>query len=1804
MKKNNLNVMDHFRSVAGDYGKALLIPGLLLGATAVKASTDYAPAKWVSAPAGYWYTSGYGHKFVVIHDIEGYYLSCISMLSHANSRSVSVHYVANGKKDTTSDHPAGELTQMVREAYYAWHARCWNQYSLGTEHEGFVSNPAWFTEAMYVASAGLQDHMTTKFGIAQDRNHVCGHDQKRISGWTAYANAHFGSGFDPLCNSHTDPGAHWDWTHFMDLIKGTVSTPSAPSSLLATVSSASQINLAWTDNSGIETGFKVERSTSSGSGFAQIGTTGANIKTYPSTGLAADTTYYYRVRAYNASGDSGYSNTANGHTKDVMPAAPTSLTATAVSSSQINLAWAQSSANEDGFKIERSTDNTNFTQIATAAINAVSYSNTGLLANTRYYYRVRSYNTAGDSAYSNTANDITAPTAPSGLTATAASSTQVNLSWTDNSANETGFKLERGLAVGGPFSSIATNAAGVTTYSDTGRSANTAYFYRVASYNANGNSVYSAVASATTPVNPPVLAAIGNKTVTAGNLLTFTSTSTDPNHSVVTTTWQTFESFTNGTPSEVVMFNKPANSSTTSAFIDTAQTNSTHVTTSFPTGHAAGKVMKVGWTFKTGQVNPWVRLNTYGPPQIPNPTMDGAQILQFDIYATKTLKVAVGMRETGTSAAYGANGGTTGDIDWVGVTNVVSGKPIPSRTLAVSNWTTLSINIPFDPQAAFTGDGAVATAKGVLEHIALSANGNSGAVTVYMDNFAVVAQNTLTYSLDAGAPAGATINPKTGKFTWTPAAGISGNFNITVRVTDQVGATGFELIKVTVISAGNASPVLAAIGNKTVNELAALSFTATATDPDAGQTRTFALDAGAPSGAAIVSGTGAFSWTPTEAQGPGSYPITVRVTDNGTPASNDWETITVTVNEINAAPVLATIANQTVDEMAALNVTASATDSDLPANTLTYSLAPGAPAGMTIGSSSGAISWTPSETDGPNTYPVTVKVTDNGSPSLNNSKSFTVTVNEANIAPVLTIGNVQSSVASVSDFETYSDGTYSGTVMFHQPSYSSTTSAFLDTTTYNETTVESTFPTGNISSRALRISLNFKTGTSNPWCRLSSFNASTKPNPTIDFNQRFRIDVWTDKSLKFGLGVRETATGAAVGANGGTVGSLEYIGVTNVVSGSPQPSRVVNASNWTTLEFNMPLEACRSFTGNGILAAGKGVLEHLILAPNGGMGTYNIWVDNLQVVTITTNLVVDALQTITVTNTATDADLPAQTLTFSLGAGAPTNAIIDSVTGVFEWTPASEQSPSTNIIAVVATDDGPGNLSNTKNMTIVVNKVNTAPRLGGVTDQESLAIEVDSGEVITFTADAEDDDLPADTLTFSLQGTPPAGATINSSTGDFSWTPPSGYSSNNVTIRVTDNGVPPLYDEAQISIVVIPTNVPPALTLSSAVVTETVVTYESLSDMGSERVMFNKAGNSSTTSAFVDAAAFQLTSMTNSFPAGNPNGDGSKVVKMQWSFKTGTTNPWIRANTLLTGVPIYIKNPAIELQQTLRFDIYTTKSLKVGLGVRETGTTAAIGADGGTTGNIEWVGVTNVVSGSPFPSRVVNASNWTTLEFNFPTEQIRSFTGNGVLAAGRGVLEHLALIPNGGTGAYTVYVDNFKQISTTALPGTVTMNASSTLAFTASGTNPDAGAGELLSYSLDADANTNAVIDEITGAFTFNPDASFNGTTNLITVSVQDSPTNGGIAKIDSKDVTVIVNADPLGVQSDSGVSSSSAAGETTLTWDSVAGQTYQVQYKDGSSDSWTDLQTVTATGSTASVMVSSEGERFYRITPSGGSDQ
>ena len=281
--------------------------------------------------------------------------------------------------------------------------------------------------------------------------------------------------------------------------------PSVPTNLTATAASSTQINLAWTastDNVGV-TGYKIFRN------GTQIAT--STVTSYQNPGLTPSTTYSYRVSAFDAAGNNSPQSAAASATTQaaadtIPPSVPANLAAKAASSTQINLSWTVSTDNVGvtGYKIFR-----NGTQIATSTVT--SYQNTGLTPSTKYSYRVSAFDAANNnsaqsaaaSATTQAAADTIPPSVPANLAAKAASSTQINLSWTASTDNVgvTGYKIYRnGSQVG---------TATTTSYQDTGLTASTAYSYTVSAYDtANNYSGQSSAAAASTLAGTDTMAPV------------------------------------------------------------------------------------------------------------------------------------------------------------------------------------------------------------------------------------------------------------------------------------------------------------------------------------------------------------------------------------------------------------------------------------------------------------------------------------------------------------------------------------------------------------------------------------------------------------------------------------------------------------------------------------------------------------------------------------------------------------------------------------------------------------------------------------------------------------------------------------------------------------------------------------------------------------------------------------------------------------------------------------------------------------------------------------------------------------------------------------------------------------------------------------------------------------------------------------------------------------------------------------------------------------------------------------------------
>ncbi|GAB4238719.1 MAG: hypothetical protein OHK0028_16420 [Deltaproteobacteria bacterium] len=182
------------------------------------------------------------------------------------------------------------------------------------------------------------------------------------------------------------------------------------------------------------------------------------------------------------------------------PSDPAGLSATPFSGSVVSLAWTDTSSNEESFVIERKTGAGAFSVLATPATTDVAgFTDQGLIERTTYSYRVKARNSLGDSGYSNESTATTLLATPVDLSAVATSSTSVDLSWTDRSAFETGYRVERKTGTAGVYGVIATLGANAQNHTDNAVSAGGTFFYRVQAFD-NASSAQSAYSNETSVI--------------------------------------------------------------------------------------------------------------------------------------------------------------------------------------------------------------------------------------------------------------------------------------------------------------------------------------------------------------------------------------------------------------------------------------------------------------------------------------------------------------------------------------------------------------------------------------------------------------------------------------------------------------------------------------------------------------------------------------------------------------------------------------------------------------------------------------------------------------------------------------------------------------------------------------------------------------------------------------------------------------------------------------------------------------------------------------------------------------------------------------------------------------------------------------------------------------------------------------------------------------------------------------------------------------------------------------------------------
>ena len=461
---------------------------------------------------------------------------------------------------------------------------------------------------------------------------------------------------------------------------------------------------------------------------------------------------------------------------------------------------------------------------------------------------------------------------------------------------------------------------------------------------------------------------------------------------------------------------------------------------------------------------------------------------------------------------------------------------------------------------------------------------------------------------------------------------------------------------VTLVSSNKAPTWTSSAPNRRVSEGLPLSFQLKASDADLPpQPLTFSLVSG-PDGLTINPTSGLVSFRPTEAQGPSTNTVVVRVSDNGTPALSATNSFTVVVMEVNQAPELVSVGNLSIDPLTPNLIRLEARDADLPAQKLTFALVSG-PKGMTIDPAAGVISWTPTADQALAQYPVTVSVSD-GFRTV--STSFQVNVRVANTTPFFI--------------------NLTGRVIRE-----------LTPMNFKLTGRDSDLPAQKLTYGLVRGPKGLTVSEDGQ----VSWSPSEEQGPS------------TNTIL-----VRVTDSGSPSFST--TNAFVIYVTEANT---APTFSSIYNRSFSETSTLNLPL-------------IGR------------------------------------------------DADLPAQKLTFALVSGPQGLTMTDA--GVIAWKPTEDQGPSTHTIVVKVTDNASTPLSTITNFVLIVNEANVAP----VFSVSNLTVAAQSK--LSVTLKATDADIPVQKLIYRLESGP-QGLTV-STNGLLEWTPAANLAltTNAVKASVTD----------------------------------------------------------------------------------------------------------------------------------------------------------------------------------------------------------------------------------------------------------------------------------------------------------------------------------------------------------------------------------------------------------------------------------
>lgn len=616
----------------------------------------------------------------------------------------------------------------------------------------------------------------------------------------------------------------------------------------------------------------------------------------------------------------------------------------------------------------------------------------------------------------------------------------------------------------------------------------------------------------------------------------------------------------------------------------------------------------------------------------------------------------------------------------------------------------------------------------------------------------------LTFSL-SGAPTYASIS-SSGLLTLSPPADTPpGEVTFTVTVADNESTPQTASQTITVNVEALQPPVIftVPVQSATIGQAFSLDLGTYAYDPNSPPLPlTFALAAGAPADATLASG-GQFSWTPSATDGTGQFNIPYTVSDGTAAGQTVSGTLTINVSTASSQPpTFSTIPTQdiTVGETLSLNAASFASDPDTAALPMTFTLGstPTPPAGLGI-TPQGTLTWTPASGLAGQSFTVTIVATD----TADNSGSTTVTIDALAVAPP--------SVSSDIPTQTYADGQ---TVSLDLGLYATDENTPALPLSY--TLLTNTLPGATL--QASSGQFEWTVPSDQPAGPVTvSFDVSDSLTSANPVSGSFVIDVSSDQppviatipTTNAPVGQQATVVLATYASDPNTPAQT----LTFALTGNPPTGATVTSDGsftWTPPTSQPPGNVTIGFTAtdtSGLSTSGSFVLD--VIAPP------------VLASVPTSNAQVDQQASVNLARYASDPNTPVESLTYALTGTPPSGATITSA-GQFTWTPPSSQPLGPVTVGYIVTDTS--GLSSTGSFVV---DVVAPPVIATIPAQNAAA-----GQPFTsFSLKPYATDPNGLALSFSLGTNAPSGATINPSSGSFSWSPPESQPQGPVTVDFT-----------------------------------------------------------------------------------------------------------------------------------------------------------------------------------------------------------------------------------------------------------------------------------------------------------------------------------------------------------------------------------------------------------------------------------